>query len=85
MVDGLLAGMQLGIVVSATRVAFDLLSWNGRDLRKVPLSDARPKSRRSSLAATSFSESFEIDGQAMFTHACKLGLEEAALKVREGA
>jgi bifunctional non-homologous end joining protein LigD len=31
-----------------------------------------------------FSESFEIDGQAMFAHACKLGLEGVVSKVRDG-
>jgi bifunctional non-homologous end joining protein LigD len=30
-----------------------------------------------------FSESFEIDGQAMFAHACKLGLEGVVSKVRD--
>ena len=30
------------------------------------------------------SESFEIDGQAMFEHACKVGLEGVVSKVRDG-
>jgi hypothetical protein len=30
-----------------------------------------------------FSESFEIDGEAMFAHACKLGLEGVVSKVRD--
>jgi bifunctional non-homologous end joining protein LigD len=32
-----------------------------------------------------FSESFEIDGKAMFAHACKLGLEGVVSKVRDSA
>lgn len=31
-----------------------------------------------------FSESFEIDGQEMFKHACKTGLEGVVSKVRDG-
>ncbi|MCS3931976.1 ATP-dependent DNA ligase [Bradyrhizobium elkanii] len=30
-----------------------------------------------------FSESFEIDGREMFTHACKVGLEDVVSKVRD--
>src|SRR5262249_32753944 len=32
-----------------------------------------------------FSDSFEIDGQEMYQHACKLGLEGVVSKVRESA
>jgi bifunctional non-homologous end joining protein LigD len=63
-------------------VSFDLLSLNGRDLcvqRKAEL--------KKIIAGTDiqFSESFEIDGQDMFAHACKLGLEGVASEVRDGA
>ena len=63
-------------------VSFDLLYLNGRDLcvqRKAEL--------KKIIAGTDiqFSESFEIDGQDMFAHACKLGLEGVVSKVRDGA
>jgi len=57
-------------------VAFDLLYLNGRDLRSCRFTGARPSSRRSSPAPTSSSANpLEIDGHAMFEHACKVGLE----------
>jgi bifunctional non-homologous end joining protein LigD len=67
-------------------VAFDLLYANGRDLRKLPL-DQRKAELKKIIAGTDiqFSEPFGIDGQAMFTHACKIGLEGVVSKVREGS
>jgi bifunctional non-homologous end joining protein LigD len=65
-------------------IAFDLLYLNGQDLRKLPLH--RRKSELKKIVAGTdiqFSESFEIDGQAMFEHACKLGLEGVVSKVRD--
>ncbi|MCP3401924.1 MULTISPECIES: DUF418 domain-containing protein [unclassified Bradyrhizobium] len=65
-------------------VAFDLLYLNGMDLRKIPLLER--KSAPKNIVAGSdvqFSESFEIDGRAMFTHACKIGLEGVVSKVRD--
>ncbi|WP_229180030.1 ATP-dependent DNA ligase [Bradyrhizobium ivorense] len=65
-------------------VAFDLLYFNGRDLRKLPL-----KERKAVLTklvggtAIQFSESFEVDGPQMFAHACKLGLEGVVSKVAD--
>src|ERR1700733_12738412 len=57
-------------------VAFDLLYLNGYDLRKLPLHNRKAELKKI-IAGTEiqFSESFEIDGQAMFEHACKLELE----------
>jgi bifunctional non-homologous end joining protein LigD len=54
-------------------VAFDLLYQNGRDLRKLPLHQRKAELKKI-IAGTDiqFSESFEIDGQAMFDHACKV-------------
>jgi bifunctional non-homologous end joining protein LigD len=65
-------------------VAFDLLYLNGRDLRKLPLHE-RKGTLKKIVAGTDiqFSESFEIEGQAMFEHACKLGLEGVVSKVRD--
>jgi bifunctional non-homologous end joining protein LigD len=69
---------------SIVLVAFDLLYLNGRDIRKEPL--ARRKAELKKIISGTdiqFSESFEIDGQAMFAHACKIGLEGVVSKVRD--
>ena len=52
-------------------MVFDLLYLNGRDLRKLPLHQRKSELKKI-VAGTDiqFSESFEIDGQAMFSHAC---------------
>ena len=65
-------------------VAFDLLYLNGYDLRKLPLIE-RKAHLKTLIAKTAiqFSESFEIDGPAMFKHACKTGLEGVVSKVRD--
>jgi bifunctional non-homologous end joining protein LigD len=65
-------------------VAFDLLYLNGYDLRKLPLLE-RKAHLKTLIASTDiqFSESFEIDGQQMFIHACKTGLEGVLSKVRD--
>ncbi len=67
-------------------VAFDLLYLNGHDLRKLPLL-ARKAELKQIIGGTAiqFSESFEIDGQEMYQHACKLGLEGVVSKVRDSA
>jgi bifunctional non-homologous end joining protein LigD len=69
---------------SIVLVAFDLLYLNGRDIRKLPLFQRKTELKKI-IAGTDiqFSESFEIDGQAMFAHACKLGLEGVVSKVRD--
>ena len=63
---------------------FDLLYLNGRDLRQLPLHQRKAQLKKI-IAYTDiqFSESFEIDGQAMFEHACKVGLEGVVSKVRD--
>ena len=65
-------------------VAFDLLYLNGHDLRKLPLFERKAHLKRL-IADTDvqFSESFEIDGPAMFKHACGVGLEGVVSKVRD--
>src|SRR3954471_3221100 len=66
-------------------VAFDLLYLNGRDLRAVPLFQ-RKELLRPIISGTAirFRESLDIDGQDMFKHACKTGLEGVVSKVRDG-
>jgi bifunctional non-homologous end joining protein LigD len=65
-------------------VAFDMLYLNGRDIRKLPLFQRKTELKKV-VAGTDlqFSESFEINGQAMFAHACKLRLEGVVSKLRD--
>ncbi|MCC8955365.1 DNA ligase [Bradyrhizobium sp. Pear77] len=65
-------------------VVFDLLYLNGRDLRKLPLRERKAVLKKL-IAGTDiqFSESFEVDGPEMFTHACKLGYEGVVSKVAD--
>jgi bifunctional non-homologous end joining protein LigD len=65
-------------------VAFDLLYWNGQDLRKVPLIERKAALKKLiAKTAIQFSESFELDGAEMFKHACRTGLEGVVSKVRD--
>ena len=65
-------------------VAFDLLYLNGCDLRKVPLLQRKAALKKIIAGSdVQFSDSFEIDGREMFTHACKVGLEGVVSKVRD--
>ncbi|MCK1358935.1 non-homologous end-joining DNA ligase [Bradyrhizobium sp. 199] len=67
-------------------VAFDLLYLNGRDIRSVPLLERKAELKKIiSGTDVQFSESFEIDGRKMFTHACKVGLEGVVSKVRDSS
>ena len=70
-----------GKSTSIVLVAFDLLYLNGRDLRKLPLLQRKAELKKI-IAGTDvqFSESFEIEGQDMFAHACKVGLGGRGLK-----
>ncbi|WP_442868639.1 ATP-dependent DNA ligase [Bradyrhizobium sp. CCBAU 51745] len=63
-----------------------MLYLNGRDIRKLPLSQRKAELKKI-LSGTDiqFGESFEIDGREMFAHACKLGLEGVVSKVRSSA
>jgi bifunctional non-homologous end joining protein LigD len=65
-------------------VAFDLLYLNGYDLRKLPLFERKTLLKKI-IAKTDIqlSESFEVDGREMYTHACKTGLEGVVSKVRD--
>jgi bifunctional non-homologous end joining protein LigD len=75
-----------GRSTSIVLVAFDLLYLNGRDIRKETLVTRKAELKKI-IAGTDvqFSESFEIEGREMFTHACKLGLEGVVSKVRDSA
>jgi bifunctional non-homologous end joining protein LigD len=65
-------------------VAFDLLYLNGYDVRKLPLYERKALLKKL-LDGTDiqFSESFEVDGPAIYKHACKTGLEGVVSKVRD--
>lgn len=58
----------------------------GRDLRELPLTE-RKANLKKIIDGTDiqFSESFEVDGKEMYTHACKVGLEGVVSKVRDSA
>jgi bifunctional non-homologous end joining protein LigD len=65
-------------------VAFDLLYLNGYDLRKLPLLERKTHLKKLiAKTAIEFSESFEVNGPEMFSHACEIGLEGVVSKVRE--
>ena len=63
---------------AACLFAFDLLRLNGEDLRPLPLEERRARLRKAPRGADKalrFSEHLEGDGEAIFRHACALGLE----------
>jgi bifunctional non-homologous end joining protein LigD len=66
--------------------AFDLIEWNGDDLRREPLA-VRKATLASVLAKAGpglrLNEHIEADGPTVFAHACKMGLEGIVSK-REG-
>jgi bifunctional non-homologous end joining protein LigD len=69
---------------SIVMVAFDLLYLNGYDLRKLPLEERKSHLKKLiAKTAIQFSESFEVDGSAMYKHACSVGLEGVVSKVRD--
>ena len=67
--------------------AFDLLELDGRDLRREPWSDRRRKLARLLRGAghgVQLSDHMEgTDGDAMFRHACAMGLEGIVAKRRD--
>lgn len=67
-------------------VAFDLPYLNGQDLRRLPLLTRKAQLKKIVEGTpVQFSESFEVDGQEMYRHACKVGLEGVVSKVRDSA
>ena len=64
--------------------AFDLLYLSGYDPRKLPPIEHKTHLKKPiANTAIQFSESFEIDGPDMFTHACGIGLEGVVSNVRD--
>jgi bifunctional non-homologous end joining protein LigD len=71
---------------AACLFAFDLLRLNGEDLRPLPLDERRARLRkaiRGADKALRFSEHLDGDGDAIFRHACALGLEGIVSKRRD--
>ena len=68
--------------------AFDLIELNGDDLRRDPL-EVRKATLASILAKASpgirFNEHIESDGETVFAHACKMGLEGIVSKRKDSA
>jgi bifunctional non-homologous end joining protein LigD len=68
--------------------AFDLIELNGDDLRPDPL-EARKATLETILAKAAsgirFNEHIEGDGETVFRHACKLGLEGIVSKRKDSA
>jgi bifunctional non-homologous end joining protein LigD len=66
--------------------AFDLLYLNGSDMRKTPLVE-RKAALRKLIQGTEirYSESFDVDGRAMFKRACEMGIEGIVSKLRDSA
>jgi bifunctional non-homologous end joining protein LigD len=66
--------------------AFDLLELDGEDFRPQPLHVRKARLEKLLAAARAgiqFNEHVEGDGQLVFAHACKLGLEGIVSKHRE--
>ena len=61
----------------ASFVAFDLLDFEGDDLRERPLEERRDALQRlvHGAAGVRFSEALSAEGALVFAHACKLGFE----------
>jgi ATP-dependent DNA ligase len=61
-----------------TLIAFDLIEWQGDDLRNQKLIDRKTRLAKVLArggAAIQFNEHLAHDGPAVFEHACRLGLE----------
>jgi bifunctional non-homologous end joining protein LigD len=68
--------------------AFDLIELNGDDLRRDPLEGRKAALEMLSAKAGSgirFNEHMEDDGETVFRHACKLGLEGIVSKRKDSA
>jgi bifunctional non-homologous end joining protein LigD len=66
--------------------AFDLLALDGQDLRREPLETRKATLAsllRKSPAGISLCEHLEADGEVVFRHACKMGLEGIVSKRRD--
>jgi bifunctional non-homologous end joining protein LigD len=71
----------------AMLMAFDLLELDGRDLRPLPLEERRAELRRlvetTPVDGVAFVDATDEDGEALFRHACRLGLEGIVSKRRD--
>jgi bifunctional non-homologous end joining protein LigD len=68
--------------------AFDLLELDGTDVRTLPLDERKDRLRqllRDAAIGIQFNEHVEGDGDQVFAHACKLGLEGVVSKDRTRA
>ena len=61
--------------------AFDLLFLDGTSTMELPLIERKALLKKTiDKTDIQFSESFEIDGAAMYKHACTIGLERRRLE-----
>ncbi|WP_406858649.1 hypothetical protein [Alsobacter sp. KACC 23698] len=70
----------------AILMAFDLLELDGRDLRPLPLDERRAELQRLLAAPVdgiAFVDAMAEQGEALFRHACALGLEGIISKRRD--
>jgi bifunctional non-homologous end joining protein LigD len=71
----------------AILMAFDLLELDGRDLRPLPLDQRRAELRRLvdtvPVDGVAFVDETDEDGEMLFRHACRLGLEGIISKGRD--
>jgi bifunctional non-homologous end joining protein LigD len=79
--------LQTELKGKSTRIVmdpFDILYFNGYDLRKLPLVERKAHLKKL-IAKTDiqYSESFETDGREIYAHACKVGLEGVVSKVAD--
>ena len=61
-----------------TLIAFDLIEWQGNDLRDSPLDQRKQRLAKmlaGGAAAIIYNEHLAHDGPAVFEHACRMGLE----------
>jgi bifunctional non-homologous end joining protein LigD len=65
--------------------AFDLIELNGDDLRRDPLEGRKATEMMLTKAGPGirFNEQMEGDGETVFRHACKLGLEGIVSKRKD--
>ena len=84
--DALRSALAGGRAPNAFLYAFDLLELNGEDLRKLTWEDRRErlvnllKGKRIGIV---LSEHIDGDGEALFRHACAMGLEGLVAKRRQ--
>lgn len=66
--------------------AFDLMHLDGKDLRKLPLTDRKARLEtllKSAPPSIRYSDHFDDGGEIVLRHACRLGLEGVISKLRD--